>query len=621
MPLHNNKNDSAHFSSVEKKAMKVQSVLDNLITDIVQNALLSSSGTSDGVFSFDSHPRLRRYFNSIVKQVSEKMVKVINDQTKDSWARGSKKSIDAVIPTLRNNSVLLKAVKNSSEINLNALQSFQKRKTNGMTLSDRVWNITKTFKQELEFALDLSIAEGKSAQDISKEVRKLLKNPTKASMMIRDKHGNKTMKKLEKGVYQSSYKNAMRLARTENNIAYHSSSYEKYNEFDFVVGIEVRLSNNLAHCPFCQSMAGKYPKDFKFTGWHPQCRCSTIPILKTQDELQRDNDALAEGKAINPSSVNEVKTPNKTFMDYIALNKDKIEGLKNKPYFFTDNQKYININSAKSTPLYDKELLELRITNEQSNEIFMRKKELELERQDLNELFDLLGADENPTLGDLLKTKRGEKIFDILGIKSNINKSVGEFSGVKLSFDEIYEKFDISVFDGWERAGNTAVGQIQSMLGFKGLPKTLKQIDFDDIIGEEVVTIYRGVNNAIQVEQFKFGDMYDGIGIFGNGSYFSNLKETGLHYAKDNVEAVIEAKINLKESRVIDYNKLSKEHSIEREKALQKSGGIFSDKDALFWSDPATYAAAKGYDVIYVPQGKNEDFYVILNRTKLWVKK
>lgn len=349
MPLHNNKNDSAHFSSVEKKAMKIQSVLDNLITDIVQNALLSSSGTSDGIFSFDSHPRLKIYFNSIVKQVSEKMVKVINDQTKDSWVRGSKKSIDAVIPTLRNNSVLLKAVKNSSEINLNALQSFQKRKTNGMTLSDRVWNITKTFKQEMEFALDLSIAEGKSAQDISKEVRKLLKNPTKASMMIRDKHGNKTMKKLENGVYHSSYKNAMRLARTENNIAYHSSSYEKYNEFDFVVGIEVRLSNNLAHCPFCQSMAGKYPKDFKFTGWHPQCRCTTIPILKTPEEMQEDNDAIAQGKEVSSSSKNEIKETPKAFQEYIQKHGEKISSMRNQPYFYQDNLKYASVDIGNRT--------------------------------------------------------------------------------------------------------------------------------------------------------------------------------------------------------------------------------------------------------------------------------
>lgn len=303
MPLHSNKNDSAHFSSVEKKAKEVQAVLDNLVSDIVKNALLSSSGTSDGIFSFDSNPRLKRYFDSIVKQVTQKMVRVIDDQTKDSWARGSKKAIDAVIPTLRNNSVLLKAVKNSSEINLNALQSFQKRKANGMNLSDRVWNITKTFKQEMEFALDLSIAEGKSAQDISKEVRKLLKNPTKASMMIRDKHGNKIMKKLEKGVYQSSYKNAMRLARTENNIAYHTSTNEKYNEFDFVVGIEVRLSNNLAHCPFCQSMAGKYPKDFKFTGWHPQCYSDDTELMTDSGwklfENLKENDKIL---SLNPET-------------------------------------------------------------------------------------------------------------------------------------------------------------------------------------------------------------------------------------------------------------------------------------------------------------------------------
>lgn len=347
MPLHNNKFDSAHFETVEKKAKKIEKLFTAIINEVTQNSLFSYDISNDGIFSFDSNPRLKKYFGQVMKEVSTKMTKLINDQTKDSWIRGNEKVVQSILPTLRNNKVLYNAVKNAKEVNLNALKSFQERKTNGLNLSDRVWNITKTFKQEMEFALDLSISEGKSAQDISRQVRKLLKNPDMASKMFREKHGNKTKMKLEKGVYQSSYRNAMRLARTENNIAYHSASHEKYKEFDFVVGIEVRLSNNLAHCPFCSAMAGKYPKDFKFTGWHPQCRCTTIPILKTEKELQADNDAIARGENPSQTSKNEVKRPPKNFIEYIGRNAVNIESKQNKPYFYSDNLKYVKLAKTK----------------------------------------------------------------------------------------------------------------------------------------------------------------------------------------------------------------------------------------------------------------------------------
>lgn len=53
---------------------------------------------------------------------------------------------------------------------------------------------------------------------------------------------------------------------------------------DIVVGYEVRLSNNhtCSGHPFtdiCDELAGKYPKWFKFTKWHPQCRCVCLAIF------------------------------------------------------------------------------------------------------------------------------------------------------------------------------------------------------------------------------------------------------------------------------------------------------------------------------------------------------
>ena len=95
----------------------------------------------------------------------------------------------------------------------------------------------------------------------------------------------------------------MRLARTETNIAYRTADYDRQQDLDFVVGIEVHLSGNHT-CKgvkgefhdICDELQGRYPKDFKFTGWHPNCRCYTTTILKTPEEFKADEERIMKGE-------------------------------------------------------------------------------------------------------------------------------------------------------------------------------------------------------------------------------------------------------------------------------------------------------------------------------------
>ncbi|MDO4763728.1 MAG: ADP-ribosyltransferase [Flavobacteriaceae bacterium] len=89
------------------------------------------------------------------------------------------------------------------------------------------------------------------------------------------------------------------------------------------MGYEVRLSNNPKHCPFCSAMAGRYPKDFKFTGWHPNCRCSTIPIMA------KDVDDVKEGEVVED-------IPN-NLKNWIEENRGRIDKTKNKPWWLVEN--------------------------------------------------------------------------------------------------------------------------------------------------------------------------------------------------------------------------------------------------------------------------------------------
>ena len=116
----------------------------------------------------------------------------------------------------------------------------------------------------------------------------------------------------------------------------------------FRAGIEVHLSDNhtLSGKPFediCDELAGKYPKDFKFTGWHPLCRCYTTTILKTREEMDEDDRRIMAGEEPIPSeeSGNYVSDVPEGFGKWIDGNRERIERAKSLPYFMRDNEKYI----------------------------------------------------------------------------------------------------------------------------------------------------------------------------------------------------------------------------------------------------------------------------------------
>ena len=76
------------------------------------------------------------------------------------------------------------------------------------------------------------------------------------------------------------------MAATETNKAFRTADYERWQNMDFVTGIEVERSpTNHGPCPVCDAKAGKYPKDFKFTGWHPHCICVATPIMMDHEEF------------------------------------------------------------------------------------------------------------------------------------------------------------------------------------------------------------------------------------------------------------------------------------------------------------------------------------------------
>ena len=225
--------------------------------------------------------------------------------------------------------------------NLEALETFKTRKIKDFTVSNRVWDIAKKAQSEIELALSVSLEEGKSAVQLSREVRNLLNNPTALFRRVRDKYGNLVLSKNAQnyhpgqGVYRSAYKNALRLASNEINVAYKSADWLRIQQNPDVVGFEVRLSPQHKVYDMCDELKGKYPKSFRFHGWHVGCKCHIITILKTDEELIKE---LKADEELPPeSSSNYVGDVPSNYKQWVTDNKDRFKNWKTKPYFIEGN--------------------------------------------------------------------------------------------------------------------------------------------------------------------------------------------------------------------------------------------------------------------------------------------
>lgn len=231
--------------------------------------------------------------------------------------------------------------------------AFYTQKHGGLNVSDRVWGNALFAKQEIEEIIQQGILQGKSADEISRSVRGYLNNPSKLFRRVRNKEtGALELSKAAKnyhpgrGVYRSSYQNALRLARTEVNAAYRRAEWESYQNNPLITGYKIELSNNhtttikgkkVALRDICDDLAGEYPKTFQWTGWHPQCRCRMVPIFIKEGDFRSRIRALTAGKLDEWKPSTTVTEPPKAFTDWVADNADRLKAGKQMPYFIADN--------------------------------------------------------------------------------------------------------------------------------------------------------------------------------------------------------------------------------------------------------------------------------------------
>ena len=306
------------------------------------------------VFSFDDYPITHERVRTLLSQLESAIETAVVNGVEAEWTLANNKCSALSQRVFGNNVGRLSQAQYRRYFsnNAEAQQAFLARKEHGLNLSERVWRYTTDFRKDIELGLDIGIRNGLDADEMSRELRQYLQQPEKLFRRVRDEHGNLVLSQRAseyhpgQGVYRSSYKNARRLAVTETNMAYRTAEYDRIQSLDFVVGIEIKLSNNhtcngIPLHDICDDLCGRYPKDFKFTGWHPHCRCHVVTILKTEEELMQENAAILRGEEPSSESVNRVDDVPDNFKEWLATNEERAKYAKSIPYFIKDNPRYI----------------------------------------------------------------------------------------------------------------------------------------------------------------------------------------------------------------------------------------------------------------------------------------
>lgn len=341
--------DAAHYKTTTAYTRAVNALFDKATSDIAEVAH-KEDYNPDKPFDFDDYPKAKAQLQKVVKGLASKMQAVIETGSRRQWLFACHKNDEFIASIIDTTKLTKGRLQKMQDRNLDALQSFQARKVGGMSLADRVWKYTEQYKAQIELGLDVGLGEGRSAQQLSRDLRQNLQDPNRLFRRVRDKRGNLQLSKAAKafhpgqGVYRSSYKNAMRLTRSEINMAYREADHLRWQQLDFVVGFEVHRSNHepKCKCDLCERLVGKYPKYFKFKGWHPQCLCYATAILMDEDDFDKQElsdlkSALKGTEYRKLSAKNEVTELPDGFKDWVAENETKQANWASTPYFIKDN--------------------------------------------------------------------------------------------------------------------------------------------------------------------------------------------------------------------------------------------------------------------------------------------
>lgn len=355
-----------------KQDKRVGQLLNRLINELAEVGLSINNIPDDKLFTFADYPEKAKQTTKLLQKYTSLLTKEIKQGIKDAFIMSfaADNAVLSATPTL-----FQRAMQHLRTTAVSAFIDNRMKPSRGLSLSQKVWNYLSQTKAEFEMGMSESVSEGLrvgiSAEELGRSIRGKLNNP---DAMYRRYHEKKVLssgKKIDvtywrkrvidedgkahfvkgdiesvgRGVYRSARKNALRLTRTEINMAYRYADIVRWQNEPFVIGFRIQLSANhtLNGKPFvdmCDELVGDYPKFFYWSGWHPQCRCIITPIQIPLDEMRKIQ-SLPEEEYAAYQSPNLITQMPQEFQSYIETNRSRIMDADDRgtlPYWVRDNR-------------------------------------------------------------------------------------------------------------------------------------------------------------------------------------------------------------------------------------------------------------------------------------------
>ena len=518
---------NARLGQYMTKVLSIYNTICNNVANIVDS--VGYDGSVE--FLFSDYPELKANIDGLMSGYVTQIDNLIYSGTSEEW------KVSNVMQDLLAKKVL-KAYDFEKggdkynryfQVNSDALKAFQNRVEKGMNLSAKLWNQSEELKKELECTISTAIDRGQSAVGLSKRLSQYLNDFSSMKADYSEKFGHAA------NCHDCQYA-SIRLARTEINMAYREAEQLRWKQFDFILGYEVKLSKSHPAPDICNDLQGKYPKDFKFVGWHPNCMCYTVPIVMSDDEYYG-------GESVQKSEM--INRPPKGFNNWVRDNRMRIGNTKNLPYFLRDNRKYWNLSvedaaryrhadrNAKAIRIAarNRELLQYGTEVDDGDVASLRRYakmygvditdfEKYISTHKFDERFGVMTDNQQKVLSDMID-KYNERVF----------KAANDFNQYKASF---LKKFDYSYdFGDWrDKVGQkmasikptqfTPVDKLrtkvkatyeeakQELQKLRTVPVSPQKIidDFDDFDLQAAISAEDGVNAAKVLLQKLYGPSY-----------------------------------------------------------------------------------------------------------------
>ena len=249
-----NPHDEKHKKRINRYLDKINGHFDALVTEI--SIIVVNQKVSEKIFKFRDYKTITNRVSESLKKYQNNLISSIKVYSQYEWDFANAKVDDILKTHLEGikgkvpSSLYVDKIRQISieSQNQKAFEAFQERKHGKFTISERVWNITDQAKENLEFAIDVALKEGMSAQELARSIKSNLNNPDALFRRVRDKHGNLVLSQNAKsfhpgqGVYRSAHKNALRLAADVINTSYRECEQLRISANNDVVGQKINLS-------------------------------------------------------------------------------------------------------------------------------------------------------------------------------------------------------------------------------------------------------------------------------------------------------------------------------------------------------------------------------------------